>query len=448
MFYYEKNILISAFVLPLIFASQAKADTVYQCGSNPNCKATLKDDGTLIFSGSGVAHAPFGKGTYGSSVKKIIVEDGIDSIGGQGFACFPNLESIQPSDSVKTIGFDAFSYNGKLKNIDLGQGVEIIERSAFADCKSLTSITIPDSVKKLEDCLFQGTELTPENIKMNFDDSYIVANGVFGGMKNLTSFTIPEGTESIGEFAFVRTGLTEIVIPDSVKSIGYNAFEGLELTSIKIPDSVTSIGFGAFWGTNITELEIPDGISDIADALYGMNNLQTLTVSDNTKWEMSLMSDDFGFIAELISREDERDKRMAEEELERMINNGIPLFNSFPPTIKCKGELKKCQENIMFGELSEDLLNFLTEHGITLPNLPAFEAVPYEVKNPDGTTSMYFNSKPVSDGITVEKADGSVYQYDKEGKLIAITGKRIYTVEEATALVRPKGKNTFSIRYR
>ena len=42
--------------------------------------------------------------------------------------------------------------------------------------------------------------------------------------------------------------------------------------------------------------------------------------------------------------------------------------------------------------------------------------------------------------------DKSVKIYDKNGKLVDIRGKRIFTVEEATALV--SGKNTFTIRYR
>ena len=43
--------------------------------------------------------------------------------------------------------------------------------------------------------------------------------------------------------------------------------------------------------------------------------------------------------------------------------------------------------------------------------------------------------------------DGSIYVYDENGKLLSIEGKRIYTIDEATALVRGN-KNTFSIKYR
>lgn len=44
-------------------------------------------------------------------------------------------------------------------------------------------------------------------------------------------------------------------------------------------------------------------------------------------------------------------------------------------------------------------------------------------------------------------SDGSIATYDKNGKLIGLRGKRIYTIEEATALAQ-KNKNTFTLKYR
>src|SRR6266849_1707406 len=53
---------------------------------------------------------------------------------------------------------------------------------------------------------------------------------------------------SIGDNAFIGTGLTSVTIPNSVTSIGIGSFSGCTgLTSIIIPNSVTSIGHGAFW---------------------------------------------------------------------------------------------------------------------------------------------------------------------------------------------------------
>ena len=40
-----------------------------------------------------------------------------------------------------------------------------------------------------------------------------------------------------------------------------------------------------------------------------------------------------------------------------------------------------------------------------------------------------------------------LYYYDANGKLIGLKGKRIFTIDEATALVQ-NNKNTFTLKYR
>ena len=49
--------------------------------------------------------------------------------------------------------------------------------------------------------------------------------------------------------------------------------------------------------------------------------------------------------------------------------------------------------------------------------------------------------------IEVKNADGSTTIYDKAGNVLGFKNKRIYTVEEATKLSKPRG-NTFKIRYK
>ena len=47
----------------------------------------------------------------------------------------------------------------------------------------------------------------------------------------------------------------------------------------------------------------------------------------------------------------------------------------------------------------------------------------------------------------VYEDDGSITIYDGKGNIIGFKDKRIYTVEEATKVVKPQG-NTFTLRYR
>lgn len=67
---------------------------------------------------------------------------------------------------------------------------------------------------------------------------------------SLTSYDIPNHVKSIGQFAFARSALQEIVIPDGVNSIGYAAFYHCDqLEKVEIPDSVTEIKEHAFENT-------------------------------------------------------------------------------------------------------------------------------------------------------------------------------------------------------
>lgn len=67
---------------------------------------------------------------------------------------------------------------------------------------------------------------------------------------SLTSYDIPNHVKSIGQFAFARSALQEIVIPDGVTSIGYAAFYHCDqLEKVEIPDSVTEIKEHAFENT-------------------------------------------------------------------------------------------------------------------------------------------------------------------------------------------------------
>ena len=143
---------------------------------------TLYEDGTLTISGTGAMK------DYNSSdnpspvcnnskVKKIVIEDGVTSIGNYAFESCWNLTSITIPDSVTSIGKSAFHACSSLSSITIPDSVTSIENYAFRACSSLTSITIPDSVTS-------------------------IGNGAFERCFSLTSITIPDSVTSIGKYAF------------------------------------------------------------------------------------------------------------------------------------------------------------------------------------------------------------------------------------------------------
>ncbi len=151
------------------------------CGNNVTWTLSLSN-GTLTISGTG-AMADYSSYTdvpwydYRSSIKSIVINDGVTSIGDYAFYDCSSLTSVTIPNSVTSIG-----------------------EQAFCECYSLTSITIPNSVTS-------------------------IGNYAFYGCSSLTSITIPNSVTSIGNYAFKGCArLGKISLGKGLETIGTNAF--------------------------------------------------------------------------------------------------------------------------------------------------------------------------------------------------------------------------------
>jgi len=277
-----------------------------RCGDNLTW--SLDDAGTtLTISGTGAMNNYAGD-TFPwylskATIKKVVIEDGVTSIGDYAFDGCINLTSVTIPDSVTSIGNYAFrgctslpsvtipdgvtnienyAFYGctGLENLTIGKGVTSIGDYAFKNCPGLTSVIIPDSVTSIGSSAFYDcTGLTSVIIP---DSVTSIGSSAFYDCTGLTSITIGKGVTSIGDYAFKNCpGLTSITIPDSVTSIGSSAFSNCTgLTSITIPDSVTSIGISAFNGcTGLTSITIPDSVTSIgSSAFYDCTGLTSITI--------------------------------------------------------------------------------------------------------------------------------------------------------------------------
>ena len=138
-------------------------------------------DGILTIRGTGTIPncdiAPWCR--FRESIQRVIISEGITSIGDYAFSDCSRLTLITIPESVTSIGICAFYNCRDLTSITIPDRVTSIGNGAFIDCISLTSITIPGSVTN-------------------------IGGAAFLYCSNLTSITISEGVTSIGDWAFAE----------------------------------------------------------------------------------------------------------------------------------------------------------------------------------------------------------------------------------------------------
>ena len=328
----KKRILSLALVMVMIFTSLPMsafaADVVAEGTCGENLTWTLDSTGTLKISGTGamtdytdISNAPSNAPWYSSrsSIKSVIIENGVTSIGDKAFYFCSSLTSVTIPDSVTTIGEWAFPRCTSLTSVTIPDSVTTIGDHAFSYCSSLTSVTIPNSVTTIGELAFYDcSSLTSVTIPNSVTT---IGEWAFSGCSSLTSVTIGSGVTTIGDNAFCScTSLDNITIPDSVTSIGGGAFSGCRsLKSINvdnhneyysssggvlfdknqtilicypagktesnytIPDSVTTIGDDAFeCCSSLTNVAIPDSVTTIGDHAFELcGSLTNVAIPDS-----------------------------------------------------------------------------------------------------------------------------------------------------------------------
>ena len=225
------------------------------------------------------------------SIKKVILRDGITSIGANSFCGCSKLTDINLPSSIQAIGLSAFKET-RITSAVIPYGVTEIPQWCFHSNPAFKSVTIPETVTKITDNAFYNcnnlTTVYIQNIdawcRINFnhanqvytsplahDNTHLYLNG-----EEVTEVVVPNDVTKLDLTFNGANFIKSIQIPESVTEFGYYTFANCRnLKNINIPSSITSISIGTFFGCSaLRSIELPANIESIANnAFYGCSSL-------------------------------------------------------------------------------------------------------------------------------------------------------------------------------
>ena len=270
-----------------------------------------------------------------NGLKTLILPDGLESIGNSAFAYCNGLTEVELPAALTSIGQRVFVGDGSLSSVRSKiESPMAIDESAFAvssewDESNNTYINEPTSAvlyvpegKKgvyestpgwdMFSAIEEGTpfiysdgilkyscspssmtatliidaiyqELTnveiPATITVNGVEYHVktIGNAAFQDCRNLQSVVLHEGLETIGNFAFQSSSVSEINLPSTLKKIGESAFQNCwNVETIVVPDGVENIGNQAFSSMgSLTRIELPASLKSLGSSVILNNQMLT-----------------------------------------------------------------------------------------------------------------------------------------------------------------------------
>ena len=264
-------------------------------------------------------------GGANTTVKSIVLYEGIKTIEESGFANCHAVESIQLPESIESIGVGAFVHNESLKSIVLPDSITEIPDSLFQHCSNLKSIVVsdrltaigrwsfvscglesidlPDTVETIEVGAFQASRLisfhAPRNLTFLGDSAFQgcfqleevvidcllteIPMGAFEYCRALKSVTLGESIRKIGASAFLGASALETVpLPSKLTEIGNAAFRDNEsLTTLCLPSTLEHIGMSAFYKcTALKELTLPASLKSGGSDIFAYSGLESVELQN------------------------------------------------------------------------------------------------------------------------------------------------------------------------
>lgn len=239
---------------------------------------------------------------------EVKLSDSVTTIGAQAFRRCVNITKVAISNNVTTLGDSVFNGCTSLQSITLSEKLTTIGSSCFSGCTALSSVEIPDTVATIGATAFNGcSELEKmvlgkglneignqavyncsklSSIVCEENEVFEVKTGCLIEKSTQTvvfttlagDVTIPEGVKVIGSYALGGYMGNTITLPNSLTTIEDYAFYNASLTNVNWGNSVTTIGRSAFNGCAITSINLPASVSSVGIQAFDVDNVTSFTV--------------------------------------------------------------------------------------------------------------------------------------------------------------------------
>ncbi len=275
------------------------------------------EDGTLTVSGKGdmedysLFTAPWDEAGHSFSVNKLVVEEGVVSLGKFAFAACCNLTEVSLPSSLRMIGESCFADCGALRSILLPEGLMVLDARAFT-ASGLESLTLPSTLAYIGEaafanCIALGRVTAGECLLQVGDGAFLACeeltiglptgSPIEGRLKEL-GYKIEESGIATGQMHWsgedwkLEKGVLSVSMdgdmPDyaasGAKAAPWNCL-GPAIERIELTGDVRSIGDYSFWNcTECLSLSLPEGLEIIGDYAFGAcGQLQALALPSTLK---------------------------------------------------------------------------------------------------------------------------------------------------------------------
>ena len=218
-------------------------------------------------------------------LERIVLPAGLKKIGKAAFANCKRLTNVTMPATLDSIADLAFASCEALQTFVLPAQVEYVGYGAFMRCTSLTSVTVEPSSRltNVDEAAFMDcpnlVSISLGNAVNSLGERFLAGSGVQS--LDLTSYG---NLNTIGDWAFVMTPLSDVQLPASLTSLGDGAFlYDTALTRVKLGGGLPKLNDYLFAGSALdTKLDLT-GVSELGDyALYNVTNLSSVSLPATT----------------------------------------------------------------------------------------------------------------------------------------------------------------------